>query len=64
MKAKCYRNFEGEVIFSDDVLFIEKEEDIIDGMYIKDVWYREPSEIYAEILKENKLKKNNKKERK
>ena len=49
---KCYRDSDGNYISSDYVIFTENTEDIIDSCYIKDVWYKEPYEVYKEILKE------------
>jgi len=54
MAEKCFKDTEGNVIYSDSVLFEENPEDIIDKVYIKDVLYRDPQEIYIEILEENK----------
>ncbi len=65
-RRNCYKNEDGDYICSDDVLFIENPEDIIDDIYIKDVFYREPEIVYKEILLECKLirkyrtKENNK----
>lgn len=55
MTTKCYKNEDSDYICSDDVLFIENPEDIIDDIYIKDVWFQEPEIIYKEILNEWKL---------
>lgn len=55
MTSKCYTDSEGNYICSDDVIFIENEEDIIDIFYIKDVWYQETQQLYKEILNEWKL---------
>lgn len=49
-----YKDSDGNYISSDYVIFIENPKDIIDGCYIKEVWYQEPYEIYKEILKECK----------
>lgn len=54
MTEKCYKDTEGNVIYSDSVLFEEYPENIIDEVYIKNVWYRDPQEIYIEILEESK----------
>lgn len=53
--VKYYLDEDGNVICSDEYLFPENPEDIIDGIYIKDIFYQEPEEIYQEILKENEL---------
>lgn len=50
MTDKCYKDCDGNYISSDYVLFIENPKDIIDKIYIKDVWYYEPCELYKEIL--------------
>ena len=56
--TKCYKDTEGNVIYSDSVLFEENSENIIDKVYIKDVWCRDPQETYIEILEEcSKCKK-------
>lgn len=54
MVEKCYKDTDGNVICSDSVLFEEYPENIIDEVYIKDVYYRDPQEVYIEILEENK----------
>lgn len=54
MTSKCYQDNNGNYICSDEYLFPENPEDIIDFLYIKDVWYCNPSEVYKEILEENK----------
>ena len=50
-RRNCYKSEDGDYICSDDVLFIENPEDIIDDIYIKDVFYREPEIVYKEIHK-------------
>lgn len=54
MTEKCYKDTDNNVIYSDSVLFEEYPDDIIDEVYIKDVFYRDPQDIYKEILEENK----------
>ena len=49
MTSKCYQDFEGNIICSDDYIFPENSED---DYYINE-WYRNVEEIYIEILKEN-----------
>lgn len=54
MKSQSsYRDDEGNLVYSDNFIFEENPEDIIDDTYIKDDWFRNPEEIYIEILKEN-----------
>ena len=45
---RCYQDFEGNTICSDDVIF---PEDSID--YIKNDWYKDSEQLYIEILREN-----------
>lgn len=54
---KCYLDEDMNIICSDEYLFPENPEDIIDNTYIKDVYYIEPQEIYKDILKESYEKK-------
>lgn len=54
MTAKCYRDEDGNVLYSDEIIFSECIDDIIDDIYIKDVWYCNPEEVYKDILKECK----------
>lgn len=54
---KCYLDGDGNTICSDEYLFPENPEDIIDNTYIKEVYYIEPQEIYKDILKESYEKK-------
>jgi len=57
MESKCYLDEDGNVICSDEYLFPENPEDIIDNTYIKDVYYVDPQEIYTDILLESYEKK-------
>ena len=41
------------IICSDEYLFPENPEDIIDNTYIKDVWFVDQQEIYKDILLES-----------
>ena len=53
MKITAYKDFEGNYIDSDYVIFEENSEDIIDDTYIKSDWHRDPEKIYIEIIEEN-----------
>ncbi len=53
MVNRCYLDEDGNVICSDEYLFPENPEDIIDYTYIKDVYYVDPQEVYKDILLES-----------
>jgi len=55
MTAKFFKDEDGNVLCSDEIIFEENPDDIIDDLYIKDAFYREPQEIYTEILEENEI---------
>lgn len=55
-RRSSYRDDEGNLICSEDMIF---DEDIIDETYIKSDWYRDPEQLYIEILKENTKYYNN-----
>jgi len=57
LTAKAYRDDNGGYIESDNVIFEENPEDIIDGIYIKDVFYQDAEQTYIEILEECKYRK-------
>lgn len=50
---RCYLDEDGNIICSDEYLFPENPEDIIDYTYIRDVWYVDPQEVYKDILLES-----------
>lgn len=56
MSIKGYKDEDGQYLNSDEVLFEENTYDIIDDLYIKDIFYIEPSKLYEEILNDKTCK--------
>ena len=57
MTAKCYMDEDMSIVYSDEYLFPENPEDIINHTYIKYIWYVDSQEIYKDILLESYEKK-------